>query len=392
MTAGGGGVSYRHLFQRAIAAAPDRLYVAAHSHALWPDASFVGQLAAWSDAARLAGAKWPRVLGEIWPGAQAHVANELNLPDRASVVFGGNAHEMLLRLVSAMPRRPLRILTSDGEFLSFARQAARWAETGRATIEAVPVEPRATFAERFVARAARGGYDLIYLSQVMYRTGYVFDRLADLAAFARPEGPWVAIDGYHGFMAVETDLSAVADRLFYIAGGYKYAMAGEGVGLMYAPPGYGPAPEETGWFTEGGGGAGAGVAFPADAGRFMGSTFDPSGLYRFVAVRDMLAEEGLTTAGITAHVDALRDALFAGIGGTWLADAECLNPPGAGPHARFLAFRTPRAEAWRDRLLADDIVADGRGDVLRLCFGLHNDARDVPRLLDAMQAGNGTPA
>ena len=34
---------YRHLFQRSIAAAPDRLHFAAHSHHLWPDASYVGQ-------------------------------------------------------------------------------------------------------------------------------------------------------------------------------------------------------------------------------------------------------------------------------------------------------------------------------------------------------------
>ena len=234
----GAGHSYKHLFQRAIAAAPDRLHLAAHSHPLWPDASFVGQLAAWSDAARMAGAKWERVLGEIWPGAQCHVANELNLPDPATVVFAGNAHELLLRLVSAMERRPLQILTSDGEFSSFARQVARWAEAGSAVIEAVPVEPRATFADRFVARAARGGFDLAYVSQVMFGSGLIFGGIDDLAALARPEGPWVAIDGYHGFMALETDLSAVADRIFYIAGGYKYAMAGEGAGLMHAPPGY----------------------------------------------------------------------------------------------------------------------------------------------------------
>ncbi len=53
----------------------------------------------------------------------------------------------------------------------------------------------------------------------------------------------MVIDGYHGFMAVETDLSAVADRVFYVTGGYKYAMSGEGVGMLHAPPGYGPRPK-----------------------------------------------------------------------------------------------------------------------------------------------------
>ena len=49
-------------------------------------------------------------------------------------------------------------------------------------------------------------------------------------------GTVVAIDGYHGFMAVPTDLSRIAGRAFYLAGGYKYAMAGEGVCFLHCPP------------------------------------------------------------------------------------------------------------------------------------------------------------
>ena len=70
-------MSFKHLFSRALGAAPGRLHVAAHSHHLWPDASFAGQVEAWDDAARLADNKWDRVMGEVWPEAQAHVAGEL---------------------------------------------------------------------------------------------------------------------------------------------------------------------------------------------------------------------------------------------------------------------------------------------------------------------------
>jgi selenocysteine lyase/cysteine desulfurase len=100
--------SYKHLFQRAIAAAPERLHFAAHSHHLWPDASYVGQLAAWEDGVRLADRKWERVMGEIWPAAQQHVAGELGLPDPSTIVFAPNTHELLLRIVSALPGRPCR--------------------------------------------------------------------------------------------------------------------------------------------------------------------------------------------------------------------------------------------------------------------------------------------
>ena len=284
-------MSYKHLFQRALAAAPDRLHFAAHSHSLWPDASWLGHQAAWEDAARLADHKWGRVMGEIYPAAQAEVAAELRLPDPATIVFAGNTHDLLLRIVSARSEHPVRILTSDGEFHSFRRQSQRWLESGRVALDIVPAGEG--FADRFLAAARAGSHDLIFVSQVMFETGAVFTALADLAALARPDGPWVAIDGYHGFMAIENDLSAVADRIFYVAGGYKYAMAGEGAAFLHCPPGFGPRPEITGWYAEFADleKAPGKIGYSADAMRFMGSTFDPSGLYRLVAVRDMLAAE-----------------------------------------------------------------------------------------------------
>ncbi len=370
---------FKHLFQRALAAAPDRLHFAAHSHHLWPDASWLGQQAAWDDAARLADRKWGRVMDEIWPAAQAHVAAELHLPDPSTVVFASNTHELLLRIVSAMaPRRPLRILATDGEFHSFRRQSLRWEEAGTAVVTRVPMG-------EIVATAQAGDFDLIVASHVQFGTGRIFDGVAELAALARPEGPWVLIDGYHGFMAVETDLSAVADRVFYVAGGYKYAMAGEGVGFLHAPPGFGPRPEITGWYAEFEDLAlpPGRIGYAPDARRFLGATFDPSGLYRFVAVREMLAREGLTTAAINAHVAPLRTALLE----DFPLDAERINP--AAPEARqarFVALRGAQAAAWQQALLADEIVTDVRGDVLRIGLGLYQDARDVARLRAALAA------
>lgn len=365
-------MSYKHLFQRALAAAPDRLHFAAHSHHLWPDASYVGQIAAWEDGVRLADRKWERVMGEIWPAAQSHVAAELKLPDPDTVVFAPNTHELLLRIASALPKRPLRILASDGEFHSFRRQSMRWEEAGSATVERAPLE-------QIVERANAGEHDLIFVSQVQFGTGHVFDQVAELAALAKPDGPWVVIDGYHAFMAMEVDLSAVADRVFYLAGGYKYAMAGEGCAFLHAPPGYGPRPEITGWYAEFEDLAlpPGSIGYAPDARRFLGATFDPSGIYRFVAVRDMLREEGLTTAAIAAHVDGLRAQLLANLP----IEAELLNP---GSPARFLALRSPHAQRWKSELEAEDVITDVRGDVLRIGFGLYQDARDVTRLIEAL--------
>jgi selenocysteine lyase/cysteine desulfurase len=167
--------------------------------------------------------------------------------------------------------------------------------------------------------------------------------------------------------------------VFYLAGGYKYAMSGEGVAFLHAPPDFAPEPEVTGWYAEFANleRAPSGVGFPADARRFLGATFDPSGLYRFLAVRRMLAAVGLTTARVNAHVGSLRATLLPGLADTPLAGAELLNPPGADPQARFLAFRSPHAAAWAEALIAQDVIVDVRGDILRVGLALYQDMGDV---------------
>ena len=42
-------MSFKSLFSRALALSPGRLHFAAHSHHLWPDASFEAQQQAWLD-------------------------------------------------------------------------------------------------------------------------------------------------------------------------------------------------------------------------------------------------------------------------------------------------------------------------------------------------------
>ena len=135
-------MSFKDLFSRSLSADPGRLHFAAHSHHLWPDASFDGQVEAWNDAARLADRKWDRIMGEVWPETQGHVARELGTGQPDAIVFAPNTHDLLLRLMAAVSETwPIRVLTTDGEFHSARRQFARWEESGAATFERVPVAP-----------------------------------------------------------------------------------------------------------------------------------------------------------------------------------------------------------------------------------------------------------
>lgn len=371
----------KDLFARAFAAAPSRLHLAAHSHHLWPDATFTAHMRAWEDAAAMADRKWDRALGEVWPQAQASTAAELGLPDPNTVLFAPNTHSLLVSLVSAVERRPVRVLSTEGEFHSFRRQAARWAEAGEVELTTVATEPWADFPERFLAAASGGSFDLIFASHVFFKTGLVFDRVWELADLALPEGPWVVVDGYHGFRAVPTDLSAVADRVFYVAGGYKYAMAGEGAAFLHAPPGFGPRPRISGWYAEFGDleGPPDGVGFARDATRFFGATFDVSGVYRFAAAAEMLRREGLTTSAVADHAAALQATLIEGLAGTPLGQAHLINPLTGVPHARFLAFRDGRAAAWKAALAEQDVIVDVRDDVLRIGLSIYHDAADIER-------------
>jgi selenocysteine lyase/cysteine desulfurase len=381
-------LSFLQLFSRSLAAAPGRLHFAAHSHHLWPDASFDGHVQAWNDAAALADGKWDKVMDEVWPAAQAEVAAELGTGQPDDIVFAPNTHELLVRLMAAVSETwPIRVLTTDGEFHSARRQFARWEESGAAVVDRVPVEPFESFSERFLEAAQNGRHDLVFVSQVLFGSGRIFDRVEELSALGRPGGPWVVIDGYHAFMAIDRPFSArAAETAFYLGGGYKYAMAGEGCAFMHAPPGFGPRPRITGWFAEfedlslppGS------VGYAKDASRFLGATFDPSALYRFTAVRRMLEENGLTTARVSAHTAALQERLLASVGNTLLGQAELLNPLDGRPHARFLAFRSHGAQGWYEQLKVRNCITDVRGDVLRIGFGIYQDEADVDRLVELM--------
>lgn len=365
-------MSWKPLFSRALAADPDRLHFAAHSHHLWPDASFEGHVEAWNVAARLADRKWGEVMGVAWAEAQCHIAEELKLPDPATIAFSANTHDFIVRIFSALQVKPVRVLATTGEFHAFRRQMARWVESGDVMLETV-------LPDQLGARAQAGGYDLIFASHILFNSGAKIDDLEALAALARPEGPWVVIDGYHSFMAIETDLSAVADRIFYVSGGYKYAMTGEGLGFLHAPSGFAPRPAVTGWFAEFDDlmAAPGGVGYAPDGRRFLGATFDYGGLYRFNAVRRMLAREGLSTRVICNHVTALQHRF---VSQARMNGMILLNPPGNTQGARFLAYEGPGAPALHHALMERNVITDLRATVLRIGFAPYHDENDVDHL------------
>lgn len=375
-------MAYQKLFSKSLSGLGDVLHFAAHSHHLWPDAAIDGQSAAINDALRLADDKWDHFFRTVYPKAQNHVAQELGLSDPSNVVFAPNTHQLIVSLFSAIEAKPIRLLTTDGEFHSLSRQRDRWIESGYITCETVPLEPAETFDARFIAAAKTGAYDVIFLSHVFFGRGHIFNALDELAVI---DGPIIVVDGYHGFKAIRVDWGQYEDRLFYLSGGYKYAMSGEGCCFLAAPRCVAERPEITGWYAAFGdliAPPAGGVGYARDASRFLGATFDPSGIYRFNAVQDMLAEQGLTKEIMSRHVQALlaqlSDKIAAGEAGA-LKEAAQLNDVSQLPCARFLALQHPNAQDWQKALHKAGVMSDVRGDVLRLGLAIYHSDADVER-------------
>ncbi len=379
--------AFKPLYNRSLSAMGDRLHFAAHSHHLWPDCVFEAQLRYVEDAFTWADEKWENAVTPVEHDARRRIARLLGVRDPDRIAFAPNTHSLFFRLVSCFDlRRPLRILSTDSEFYSFSRQALRLEEYDNITVERVPTLPFDTFADRFLEKVDAGGWDMIYISQVFFNSGLAIDFMNTLAERA-PTNAMVIIDGYHGCGALPTDLAAIQDRVFYMAGAYKYLQSGEGACFMTTPANLDACrPLYTGWFAE----FDAldhheeAVNYAPDARRFLGATFDPSGICRLNAVLSSWENEGITVNRIHAHVRELQHYFMRQVDERGLLGLGCDDlvhvQQDCDHYGHFLTFRTKDALAHRKTLRGLDIITDSREDRLRFGFGMYHDTGDIDRL------------
>jgi selenocysteine lyase/cysteine desulfurase len=386
---------YQQFYQRFLQANQGKQHFACHSHHYWPDVTRDATLAYWDDSARLVDDKWQTIFGEKIPQTQQLIADILNLPAPEQIVFTTNTHEQVMRLFSCFDlQKPLKILSTDSEFYSFQRQAKRLAELDNVEIITVATEPFASFTERFIAAAKENQLDMVFCSQVFFNSGYA---IADLPAFvqalAAVTPAMLVIDGYHGFMALPTDLSSIAERAFYLSGSYKYAQGGEGCCFMAVPPGSKQRPLYTGWFAEFGTLAAkksALVLYSNDGNRFAGATMDYTALYRLHAVLLLFKQQGITVGRIHRYVQQLQKAFLAELA-RWQHPAinqSNLLAHQLGQHGHFYTFKlsnTSEVAELAAFLKNNGIITDFRGDRLRFGFGLYQNHIDFD--LSCLQHG-----
>jgi kynureninase len=348
----------------------DRLLLTGHSHQAWPDAGFEGQTAAWLDAARYVDDKWEQAF------AQAELVREgfaRLLGDAGEgIALAPNTHELVVRLLSALPLRARpRLVTTDGEFHTIRRQLDRLAEEGL-EVARVAETPLESLPAR-LARAVDDRTALVLVSAVFFDTGRIARGLAEVAASCRRRGAALLVDVYHALNVVPVSLAedGLGDA-FLVGGGYKYCQLGEGNCFLRLPPGTELRPVVTGWFSEFTALAerqGPGrVAYGQGGDRFAGATYDPTSHYRAAAVFDFFCEQELTPALLREVSQHQIGVLASGF------DALDLDPAVVSRErdvplseiGGFLALRSPRATSLARELHARGVLTDARGDVLRL--------------------------
>jgi kynureninase len=348
----------------------ERLLLTGHSHQAWPDRGFEGQKAAWLDAARYVDDKWEQAFLRAQRVREGFAA--LMEDHAGDLALGANTHELVVRLLSALPlaARP-RLVTTDGEFHSIRRQLDRLEEEGLAIVR-VPERPLDSVAGRLAA-AVDDRTALVLVSAVFFDTGRIARGLGELAERCRRHGSRLLVDAYHALNVVPFALTHEGlDDAFVVGGGYKYCQLGEGNCFLRMPPGTDLRPVVTGWYSEftvlADRQRADRVAYGQGGDRFAGATYDPTSHYRAAEVFDFFREQGLTPA-------LLRDVSQHQIGVLVSAfDALDLDPAVLGRDREcplgeiggFLALRSPRATELVRRLRTRGVWVDARGEILRL--------------------------
>ena len=267
----------------------ERILLTGHSHQAWPDEGFEAQQQAWLDAAEFVDQKWGHAAERAAEVRQGFARLLGDAP--ANIALGQNTHELVIRLLSALPlHERRRIVTTDAEFHSVRRQLDRLAEDGLLDIVRVQARPVGTVAER-LEKAIDDRTACAIVSSVLYETAEIVPDLNAVARACASVGAELLVDAYHHLNVVPFDIAGMGvANAFITGGGYKYCQLGEGNAFLRVPPGRQMRPVLTGWFAEfasrGDRSAGA-VYYGCGADAFAGATYDPTSHYRAAAVFEL---------------------------------------------------------------------------------------------------------
>jgi kynureninase len=379
----------------------DRLLLTGHSHQAWPDVSFEAQQRAWLDAADLVDEKWDQAAAQA-DRVRAGYRRLLGDPD-GDIALGQNTHELVTRLLSALPlvERP-RLVTTDAEFHTIRRQLDRLREAGLDVV-LVAGRPVDTVADRMAGAIDRRTACAL-ISSVYFETAEIVPNLDIVARACARHGAAFLVDAYHHLNAVPFDLTSMGlANAFVTGGGYKYCQLGEGNCFLRMPPRMELRPVLTGWFSEfatrsasdaresaprarppersgvwgprdrrrrGVRGAkplgSSDVRYGEGPARLAGATYDPTSHYRAAAVFEFHLQMRLTPQllrEVSRHQIGVLMRAFDALDAD--PSVALVEPVAEERRAGFLAIRSPHARGLSEALRTRGVYTDFRGDFLR---------------------------
>jgi len=379
---------YQKIFSKSIEQHINKLPFQAHSHHFWPDSGLKGVIQCWEDSIKLADTKWEKIFNQVIPQAKNHILKSLNLKNQDQIVFAQNSHELIYRWLSSFSQNDLSILTTDSEFYSLGRQLSRFKEEG---VQVNYVETSsakgesAEIANLIIEHVQRLRPKVLIFSHVFFNSGFMI-KLEDIQRILEqaPQDTHILIDGYHAFATRNFDLSKIIQRAYYCAGGYKYAMVGEGACFLITPENCQLRPRNTGWFAnlEQLKNMDQKINYPGNAHRFLGSTFDSTSLYRLNAVWDHFESLNLSLEDIHSYVLKLQKHFIKNLKNK---DLLLLNDINSHAHFFTLQFESPmKAQDFSQELSKRNVLMDQRKNLIRLGFGIYQTIEQVDKLLNIL--------
>jgi kynureninase len=282
----------------------------------------------------------------------------------------GQGLRAVLNAVDQEKRGKLRVVASDGEFDSIDFILRVYREKGRIDLRLMPWR-----------EISVGNADLVVLSSVMFASGERVHALNKLVRAARTAGALVLLDVYHHAGALPLDVAALGVD-FAIGGCYKYLRGGPGACWLYVRPGLVETLRtlDTGWYAK---------HEPSKHERPDPPQFAAGGDAWLESTPPVLAPvQALAGLEMTLElgVDRLRD--YSLEQKQLLADLlkmRGVEAEGTGEdYGAFLTVAHPKADRLAAALAGRGIVADARGDRLRLCPDILNSEGELAQCAEEL--------
>ena len=363
---------FRYLNHARVAAPPTMV-----AHALARDASAASALGSTGQARRVERVEAVRATCAGLLGADLDdVAFVRNTTEGLALVAAGLRWSSGDRVVLADREHPLT--------------AGPWDALTGLGVEVVRVSPLGQGwslpAERFEEALIAGGGTVraVVVSWVNYARGWRHD-LADLAALAHRHGAILVADLIQGLGVIPADVAAWGVDAA-VAGGQKWLLGPEGIGLLHTTPELRSRLRvvDPGWTSIVDDGDRFRLDLTADpsARRFEGGTRNLGGIGGLGAAADLLAGTGIEA--VWSHVDALCDRLVDGLtelGATVLSDRS----PGARSAIVSASFEGRDAADLADRLDSHGVVVAAWHGAVRFSPHGWNDDDDLAAALHAVR-------